>query len=70
MRTANPGDVPVLVQVRDRAGFWCNHHEAVTVKDAIRMARLMSSDGLKARVVKGPKREFVRVFAANAKDGE
>ena len=53
----------VIVQVKDAEGFWCNVHEGIPIKRALRMAESLVADAqADTRVVKGPKREVVRVF--------
>ena len=53
----------VLVQIQDADGFWANWNEPKDVKTAIKIASLLASQEQKpVRVVKGPKREVVRVI--------
>lgn len=69
MRTAESSLRPVkeaelcIVQMRDKEGFWCNLNDGLRVKDAIGVAgEWVRELHTTIRVVKGPKREVVRVI--------
>lgn len=56
-------DALVLVQMKDRAGFWCNVHEGSPVRQAVIIAEDYSrTHQADTRVVRGQKREVVREF--------
>lgn len=53
----------VLVQIQDADGFWANWNEPKDISTALKIAALLASQEQKpVRVVKGLKREIVRVI--------